>query len=1060
LGNLYNPWLDKIDEDLRHFKPKTALEHLEKLINAIGNKFDSKLNARISFLKGLCLYESGDAKNWMDCFIVAYNYDATVAEYLERALLAYFKKREHAKIPALIETLLTIDKNNPIAWAAKLFIDKNAIIPNIILEIQRFKQKFKGTFATFCLMADCTQRLQEVFETELIPKDESIEVNFYNKAYWLILSDYRLSNITFKVFKSIFPIPKDVVHHPHLKKVVKDLKSVLIAFENTEQNDKQKFYRFLLAYGEYLISSNIEKVHLMRQLFDTTANLRNNHKVLLLIASAYFQSESYNSILQLPTQAFAPFGDYMKVNAYLKLRDLSNAEAAGKLYFDKIPTMHFLELTHFCDFQTNIINSDEKRLFYFDRYQNMGKYSTIAIEKVAKICSCALTLDKAELLQLANEVSEVSYEDFDDQIKCRVAERLFQKKAYVEATKMMEPFIDFDEYTSNFDFYLENLYLSQTRNSRLLQLLVARRHKKVNDVYWLLIEIELLRQIKDLKQIEEVVDAGLKLDATHPKLMLYKIENLYLLGKRDELKKYIELNEKQLFTYDFKITTFLCGMLWTIGYFDLIIKLLYDAAKKQKHPTAEEIYVCNASAINRADLKDVFLSQKKATQGTILILKDKESLISTPQEALDKQVGETFAIGRKIYTIAEIYDEYEGFFRILEKKFKNEEILTSTLDFFDTSDGIDIDAFHQWLQQMLGKTNEKNNRIQKRLIEEYKRGERDFSYLAAWSREPFDIYWRLIQTEKEFQLLPMTIIHIAKHHFETDVQFVLDHTSVPLFFELSNRLQLNFNHKFYIADSVMTYYENKLATANLHKDSPMSWSITTTEVIPHFHNPDELQEQFMYLQRLCQWLKEHCQTRPIPEKLDLLPEIAKLSEKFGADYEKYLTYLIDTRFLASEDNTYLITDDTVFLGYIGIGKILTTEYYLRMYFAESYAEKILPILLSFNFIGISLTCKILAEECTKHLNGQPNMYENCLKNLHFSYNLQNISLAIALVKAIYNLRDMEMEERSIQVQQVFGWLIGDVYEHAIVGFCLFCIENDEECVFMEQIKADFIKIFK
>lgn len=1056
MGNLYNPWLDKIDEDLRHFKPKTALEHLEKLINAIGNKFDSKLNARISFLKGLCLYESGDAKNWMDCFIVAYNYDATVAEYLERALLTYFKKREHAKIPALIETLLTIDKNNPIAWAAKLFIDKNAIIPNIILEIQRFKQKFKGTFATFCLMADCTQRLQEVFETELIPKDESIEVNFYNKAYWLILSDYRLSNITFKVFKSIFPIPKDVVHHPHLKKVVKDLKSVLIAFENTEQNDKQKFYRFLLAYGEYLISSNIEKVHLMRQLFDTTANLRNNHKVLLLIASAYFQSESYNSILQLPTQAFAPFGDYMKVNSYLKLRDLSNAEAAGKLYFDKIPTMHFLELTHFCDFQTNIINSDEKRLFYFDRYQNMGKYSTIAIEKVAKICSCALTLDKAELLQLANEVSEVSYEDFDDQIKCRVAERLFQKKAYVEATKMMEPFIDFDEYTSNFDFYLENLYLSQTRNSRLLQLLVARRHKKVNDVYWLLIEIELLRQIKDLKQIEEVVDAGLKLDAAHPVFILYKMENLYLLGKHEILKEFIELHEKQLFTYSFEITTYLCGILGAIGYFDLIIKLLYHAAKTQKDPTAEEIYFCKVLAVNRANLKEVFQAQEVITESTIVAVKEVEILIPAQLQILNKKIGETF--GRKPYTISKIYDKYEGYFRILEKKFEDEEILTDTLDFFDTSGGIDIDVYHRWLQQKVGKATEKNNKTRKMLIEEYKGGKRDFSHLAAWSGDPFGIYWQLIETEKAFRVLP--IQYHVKHDLGDDAQFVLDHTSVPLFFELSNRLQLNFAHKFYVADSVMVYYENKLAKANLHKDSPMSWSITTTEVIPHFHNPDELQEQFMYLQRLCQWLKEHCQTRPIPEKLDLLPEIAKLSEKFGKDYGKYSNYMIDTHFLASQDNTYLITDDIAFLDHVGIGKILTTEYYLRMYFAESYAEKILPILLSFNFIGISLTCKILAEECTKHLNGQPNIYENCLKNLHFSYNLQNISLAIALVKAIYNLRDMEMEERSIQVQQVFGWLIGDVYEHAIVGFCLFCIENDEECVFMEQIKADFIKIFK
>ncbi|MEO0040984.1 MAG: hypothetical protein RL329_432, partial [Bacteroidota bacterium] len=639
-----------------------------------------------------------------------------------------------------------------------------------------------------------------------------------------------------------------------------------------------------------------------------------------------------------------------------------------------------------------------------------------------------------------------------------VAERLYIYKYYIEAAKMIEPFINVVECGGHFDFYLEILNLSQAHNSRLLQLLVARRHKKIDDAYWLQTEIELLRQIKDLKQIEEVVDAGLKLDAAHPVFILYKMENLYLLGKHEILKEFIELHEKQLFTYSFEITTYLCGILGAIGYFDLIIKLLYHAAKTQKDPTAEEIYVCNAFAMNRADLKDVFQSQTQVVESSILVLKDKESLISAPPVAFGKQAGATFAIGRKIYTIAEIYDEYEGFFRILEKKFKNEEILTDTLDFFDTSGGIDIDVYHRWLQQKVGKATEKNNKTRKMLIEEYKGGKRDFSHLAAWSGDPFGIYWQLIETEKAFRVLP--IQYHVKHDLGDDAQFVLDHTSVPLFFELSNRLQLNFAHKFYVADSVMVYYENKLAKANLHKDSPMSWSITTTEVIPHFHNPDELQEQFMYLQRLCQWLKEHCQTRPIPEKLDLLPEIAKLSEKFGKDYGKYSNYMIDTHFLASQDNTYLITDDIAFLDHVGIGKILTTEYYLRMYFAESYAEKILPILLSFNFIGISLTCKILAEECTKHLNGQPNIYENCLKNLHFSYNLQNISLAIALVKAIYNLRDMEMEERSIQVQQVFGWLIGDVYEDAIVGFCLFCIENDEECVFMEQIKADFIKIFK
>lgn len=403
-------WLGQIDNDLRTFNPKTALNHLEKVIKAFTSKgnMSESLQARIAFLRGICLYEWNDSDDWINCFILAYDYEPSHTLYMEKAIVAYFKSKDTKIALEIAELLLKQDKNNPIACALKLYLDESHVIPNMVLKITKLRQRFKGTFAQFCLFYDCQERIDTIFEVE--PIIEPIDIDFDNKGYWLLFADYRLAKLTIRQPILMTPLALEISSNPNLKKAVADLKHILKAFEQTEKYQKLMPYRFLLAYGEYLLGPNFKSVQAVKQQFDGTSSAFQN-KYLFLMAMIKMQVEDYQGVLHLLAQPYHNASlHYIKAYAYLKLDRQPEAEQTASLYFEQSLCIKTHMLGHFGLFQNIIIDSDEKRSYYFKHYQHLKKYENPAIEKLAELISFASQYPKEKIVSMVEACLKI--EDF------------------------------------------------------------------------------------------------------------------------------------------------------------------------------------------------------------------------------------------------------------------------------------------------------------------------------------------------------------------------------------------------------------------------------------------------------------------------------------------------------------------------------------------------------------------------------------------------------------------------------------------------------------------------
>ncbi|MEZ4958552.1 MAG: hypothetical protein R2830_01920 [Saprospiraceae bacterium] len=152
-------WLDKIQADVFGFKFKTALEHLNSLeaemkrVNTLSNIH----HAKILLLKGICLYEQDEIKDGEEAWLTAWRYDPKNLQVKEKALRVLIDRGKFDSAKKLISEILDEDSANPVAWAAKTFLDDGLLedkltgLPYVITEVETLFQSFKLRLAGFCI---------------------------------------------------------------------------------------------------------------------------------------------------------------------------------------------------------------------------------------------------------------------------------------------------------------------------------------------------------------------------------------------------------------------------------------------------------------------------------------------------------------------------------------------------------------------------------------------------------------------------------------------------------------------------------------------------------------------------------------------------------------------------------------------------------------------------------------------------------------------------------------------------------------------------------------------
>ncbi|MFN0187834.1 MAG: hypothetical protein ACKVQV_03965, partial [Bacteroidia bacterium] len=207
---LIEEWSRRLDEvtcNIEKFKPKTALDILERLEARISEKGISvveTLKGKIIYLKAVCLNELhlGDIeKKAAELFIKAYNYCPDNLKFKANAGLAYLVLGETAKAEKIADEILEKEEYHSGAWAIKLFLkeqDFRSFLNEIPAHV-RNKLEFKAQVGYWIVNRHYVRTISELDELglnfEITDENEPASITSKNKWYWTTAITYLINKL-------------------------------------------------------------------------------------------------------------------------------------------------------------------------------------------------------------------------------------------------------------------------------------------------------------------------------------------------------------------------------------------------------------------------------------------------------------------------------------------------------------------------------------------------------------------------------------------------------------------------------------------------------------------------------------------------------------------------------------------------------------------------------------------------------------------------------------------------------------------------------------------------
>ncbi len=1075
----YNKILEKVEKDLKNYNPQRALEYIEDIINSIekNGNYDFKLMARLKYLRGYCKSEKGGQEGWIDDFLYAYAYEPKNIRYQEQALVARMWKKEYTKAEKLINEISKKDPYNITAWAAKYVIQDAVEIPDLILE-GGYELQFKGIAGNFLLKNQDYSKLESLFNDE-ISRWENPNVTFENKNYWLLLINIQLGKIIHQQSFFIFAyIRSEIQNHPKLSQTIQLLSKILEYFDKTEKRKSLMVYYYILAYGKFLLEPTIQNVTTLVAQFEQL-DKKNKKDYLHLTVAAFIQTSQFKEAIAFINQQKEVHHRfyYMQAYAYSQLNRFEEAEKAGKVYFDNLEVFSIREtLQHFIAFLGDIVRNSSKKISYYDEYFKQGKFQGDFSLKIAAFAAFFEIYTTDQVVNLAKELSTreelKSYPEFCFLI-CAV---LRQREQFLLSNTILKYKVNFNIYNQEYDLYIFNLYNARTDACHLLELLENRRKKGVKpyDRDFIGMELSLLKVIPDYAQILEIMEIGLAQTENDTNFILNKIRALYELNKIKELQSFIQTKRAIFKSFSLEDIQDVIPFVLTAGDYSLIGEVLHPFALDKENIEARNLYYKHF-LLTAKDSKSLE-SLTNTTMNCFIEIENNKTTkfyrVNQNTAKKDKfikylldnkfKVGELFEYDKKFYPksykIINIYNESIGLAKEIHKSISDNEDPSMPFKSFKIPETDIVGSIDELIAEQLG-TNDDLEKVDKRqqeldLIEKYKTGELSFSAMVKYCHHnPLQTYYELL-SQHCLKILPLPVYKNAIVSDKT--HFILDFTTIPLFFELSKRFNISFRKKFIISYFVVSRYKTILLN--------LEHSLANSDF--YFMAPDN-QNPAQYVKELLDWIEQNCEIHLVREKLN---EIVKSVDKIRSNADIF-DYLMDTYFLAIRENHVLISDDLAFaqveLHLLANRDLISSEKYLRHNFPDIYEPQILEHLLKFNYVGLTLSIPRVSEQLRKYLNGEDNYYEKCLPNLVATNSMKpEIAVeSLSLVRIIYTY-GASWELKKQETQRLFKVTlegITDILPIEQIGLILVLIELQLilfSIEWIESVQEDFIIAFE
>ena len=1029
-SDLIEEWskrLDEVTSNIEKFKPKTAFEILERLETRISEKgisVNNTLKGKIIYLKAVCLNELNlkeNSKKSAELFINAYNHCPDNINFKANAGLAYFALGEFDKADKLANEILEKEEYNSSAWAIKCFVKGESSItflsevPNYVKE----KVEFKAEVGYWLINKGIIKSISELdklgFDLIISDENEPITITSKNKWYWITIINYLINK-----FYELHPPLSSSIFEPEIegdinfRYVFKLLKKLDNAIQNSEIEDTYIWYKFQLLYMDYTLSQNKNLIPFIEQSY---LKIKNKHLLEVIQISQVFNSIGNIEAIGKAISTIDDFGEEENeilclFNSYnnLYVKNIEKSVASFKKYLalhDSIGEKNFYNLIQYINRlhkqSTDAVNEITAVI--------NTKIFEPSLKELFKILTSFSTespnTDESILEKIKNEINSNS-----DYLRYYVGLALYLNGKFNDVVEYLKNKVNKSKASDELKLYSTSLFNGNGDKLELLSILENWRKNEPLDYGLVKIELRIREVQRKWDIFIEVVECALK-EFSNDESLIYALFLGYdNLLDTEGIRNNLHLIENKDFA-DEGFAIAISNILLKFELYDQAIELLYKVAYLNKNIQARSSYMTSLLSYPQEIFKDfssiaidTYIEYDSDGKMDIFHLTNENINTELGKVLLNKTVGEKIMVGQTalsgkqvFVTIKRIMNKYAALFREILKDAEN-PVLGYKLEVIKF-ENIDADSIKSTMIENFGAIGSGQKELIEKEFEKYYKGAISFTEIAnsVFSRKRFDAYFHLIsQMGKRFMSISPSISN--KKLLNNESKFVVDVTSICLFFELSKELGLVYKDKFVISASLKKELVNLITDTKINPESKLSLNITTEGVTPYFYKEGFKDGRLKFLEEILHWIDINCEIDHVDEKLNF---VLNLESKYTSQ-DDFLYDYVDNRLIVDRSNYFLLTNDTFYYRHLSGNSIniISPQLYLEKFYSERMLECV-SFMLKNNYVGIHIYFETLRDEFINMISGKENKFSLCLENLSYSWNPnpEHVKVIVLFLKWLY-----------------------------------------------------------
>ena len=978
--------LEVYKEELVRCKPKTALVLLEKLEETIREseaKLPPQVMAKLHHLKALC-YEMMRDKAYVREYHESYKLDPANIQYMEREAIRLFYRRDINGARELAKSIKEHDEDNPVAAFVDCYDDNREFFSNQLRELPPYIAKSSALLSNVFQYIVSGKAIDEKDPLVSFIKDNYQQQGDVEDEFARIMDNHRRLEYVQFVFLMTTPgffFDKRMEATPIIEEIAA-LSSVLAnQMKGTEMENLFSETYFFAAFTKYVCGGDKA---LLLEAAKYCDRKKENYCMMLAVSLQY---EGYiGEALDIVKGCVLEQTHFLKMHIYNKMGDRAKALAEYGLYMKSLSMVDGITFKR-------IFNGLINKIIYPDESETID-LEELASKPYEDDNHRLIVIDIKKCVALPNEESykklceDVAGEEVG--IKSGVAFLALSQGYYQLALPIYESIVKRGVYDGNMFYYLQALHLSKTSNALLLELLKDWRlnadHQETR-----LLEIELQLRTT-LREWEESLDVVRVLYGMEPLTENLYATYLFILAKNkrhDEIAELKDLASSISFTSDAYIQN-TASALFEAGFLSDAMNFLLPYAQNKEKPALRMLYLTLSNATNEKET--VFKQYEEVKDGVYVyytlngieqeaplymkpdscsrIIKSLMGHKSGDKVLVEKEFGNAY----DTVEIKEIVNHHYALLKGIYAEMKNPIASNLPTTMFQLPETGGVEALNDFLVKTFASQEEERRKAVKECLDKYKAGEIPYGMVSVFLYEGDFIrgYYILCSKENGILLNPTCLQERIPN--DPSIEYVLDYSSLMLFYELSRTESATFKHQFVVSKVVEEIAERQIEKLEKSPDESLSVNISLDGVEPIIQTKESKQWAIGLFRGLLEWIRQNCKIETAEGRLDLLmshDNSVELPDAYSLDYVADYTKLVEAK------NRILISDDKLLQQmYLPRQQGISSHTYLKYHFDEDVINR---KMLSMYYIGVPVAADFVYEEFMKKQGGKDNVYDQALK---------------------------------------------------------------------------------